>query len=249
MDDSDMHHERRGLPVYFERGPRAISDPADPVPAGEWHPANDATRKLWACVEAVRDIDEALPVDAAPIQTRRLKALVVPLDSLKVGLTRLGNYLCTSDEAKRQLPKAVRSRLNGVLEEFRGSPSFRDPVDFRLLRDKLAAHVDSDIESWSAQEMLSGLKPKQFGVALHEALTLLVSLLGLDVYAWTASDCPDGCVRLMAVEPSLTTLRMEDGRPVELLALDFAVSPRLAIHDLCESIARRSLWMLEEGEA
>ena len=51
MDDSDQsHHDRRGLPVYFEQGPRAISDPADPVPAGEWHPANNATHKLSGLV-------------------------------------------------------------------------------------------------------------------------------------------------------------------------------------------------------
>lgn len=239
--------DERGLPVYIDCKARGVSDSADPSPAGEWHPADGATRKLWACTEAVRDIDEMLPLADAQVPLRRLKALVVPLQSLRVAVTQLGDYLLTSPEAKGKVGRDVRKNLNAVLANFRDSRDFRQPADLRLIRDKLGAHVDRQIESWSAQQELARLTALQFGTALHACLTMLVTLLDLDVYAWTATDCPDDCVRLMAVEPSLLTLRIEGGRPVELVRVDLAVSPRYAIHDLCQSVARRSAWMLGGG--
>ena len=238
-----------GLPLYIEDVARSVSDPANRTPSGEWHPADDQTRKLWACVEAMRDIDALLPSGESVIPLRRLKALLVPLESLRAATIRLYDYLCSSDEMKRRLPRDVRSKVSSVIAGFRASSAFCKPTDLRRIRNKQAAHVEKDMQSWSAQEELTTLRPSQFAAALHECLSLVVSALDLDIYSWTASDCPDDCIRLLAVEPSLATLRIEDGAPVELIRVDIVISPRYGIQEMCESLAHKTLWMLPSGDA
>ena len=66
--------------------------PRTPLSTGEWHPANDAARKLWACVEAMRDIEDIL-LSRTAADVRQLKRLVTPLVSLRTAVVALGNYL------------------------------------------------------------------------------------------------------------------------------------------------------------
>jgi hypothetical protein len=237
--------ERTGLPVFVESGVRGVSDAIGPVAGGEWHPANTAATKLWACVEAARDIDDVLGSDPV-LGPRRLKVLITPLQSLRVAVASLGDFLRTSPEVADQVGPAIRKELERLLPEFKDSSVFTTPVDLLLIRDKLSAHVDRKTKSWSAQDMLAPLRPIQIGAALRLCMSTLQELLSIDVYAWTASDCPEGFVRLMAVEPSLVTMAVEDGRPVAIARLDIARSPRYAVLELCQGIVAKSQWMLAD---
>lgn len=239
--------EARGIPVFIEREGRTVSDAVAPVAGGEWHPANTAATKLWACVEAARDIDDVLG-GGTTVGSRRLKVLITPLESLRVAVTSLGDFLRTSPEVKDQVGPAARKKLEKLLSDFKDSTAFTMPADFALIRDKLSAHVDRKMESWSAQDALALLSPSQIGAALHLCLSTLLELLAIDAYGWTASDCPDGFVRLMAAEPSLVTWRMENGRPVAIERIDIAKSPRCAVSDLCQGLVAKTRWMLEPDD-
>lgn len=228
-----------GVPVFLERLARSLSDPSASIANGEWHPANAAARKLWACVEAMRDIEDVLAAEKEA-DTRQLKRLITPLESLRTAIVALGNYLTTSSEMKKQLAADVRKGLGKSIDDLKATEAFGRPADLRLIRDRLSAHVDKDIESWEAQDALSHLQPAQVRDAIEACLDTLVRLLSVNVYAWTASDCPDGFVKLMAVEPSLVTLKMEDGKPVAVVALELASSPRGWVESYCRQLRKQA---------
>lgn len=115
--------------------------------------------------------------------------------------------------------------------------AFTTPADLKFIRDKLSAHVDKQIQSWDAQEALSHLRPAQVRDAIQVCLEALVALLSVNVYAWTASDCPEGFVKLMTAEPALVTLKMVDGKPVALAGVELASSPRQWVNSYCQKLS------------
>ena len=75
---------------------------------------------------------------------------------------------------------------------------------------ELGAHVDGKIESWEAQEALARLEPAQVCDAIEVCLDALVALLS--VHVLTDGRRPIvriGFVKLMVVEPTLITFKME----------------------------------------
>jgi hypothetical protein len=227
---------QRGVPVYIEELVRDLSDPTLSIADGEWHPANDAARKLWACVEAMRDIEDILD-SREEADTRRLKRLLTPLDSLLAAVVGLGNYLASSDDMKKQIATDIRKGLGKATADLKRAEAFTTPADLKFIRDKLSAHVDKKIQSWDAQEALSHLKPAQVRDAIQACLVALVTLLSVNVYAWTASDCPDGFVKIMTAEPTLITLKMVDGKPVAShLGVEIARSPRQWVNSYCRKL-------------
>lgn len=103
-------NQPQGIPVYLEELVRGLSDPTLTIADGAWHPANDAARKLWACVEAMRDIEDILDNNEGA-DARRLKRLLTPLDSLLAAVVGLGNYLTCNDELKKQIATDARKVL------------------------------------------------------------------------------------------------------------------------------------------
>lgn len=210
-----------------------------------WHPANAAARKLWACSEAARDIHDLLADETGTIESRRLKLMVTSLESFRVAAVQLGDYLRTSPDVKDRIVSADRSKLEQITTTLKTSDEFREPANLKLIRDKLGAHLDRDTESWSAQEILAPLTLQQMVGAIHLCISAVLTFLEFNVYAWTASDCPDGHVRLLAAEPSLVTLRIENGQPVAIAGIEFVRSPRYAVSDLCQLLASKAQRILQ----
>lgn len=241
------------FPLYADAYSRRISDPVGQVDElHEWHPANDAAAKLWRCLESLRDIDnllagcETLPSDDD--RRRRAKVLITPLYSFVTAVRDLATDLESNPESRSRLGDVQAAKLRGIREELSNSVPVDRDAALRAIRDKMSAHVDRKLRSLDARNLLSDAQVTVVGGWLHHALIALIDLVNMDAYAWSTDDSPDGYVALMAQEPFLVTLRIEDGQPAAIAGIQLSHSPRVEVSEHIMRVVRASQWMFAPGQ-
>lgn len=243
----------RGMPIYEDTEERSIVDALDEnQETPDWYPANELARKLWHCLEALRDIELALENVSmhqdANRRKRQLKQFSVPLHSLAVTVVNLCDQIAGDADAKRWLDKATVSQVSRIKTEFVSLVPIDPKGELSVIRNRLGGHVDRGLWPWSAREILSRNGMSGFGRWLHTCIHALLDLMKLDIYAWSVYTPVEGQIRLMISEPVITTLLFSEERR-EIVALHLAKrSPRMVIVDAIERIISCSQWMFESGQ-
>lgn len=251
---SELTTKGLGMPIYLDSKIRDIVDPAeeanDPI---NWSPRNQLAVKLWRCLEALRDIQEILgearQVSNPKKQRRRLKILATPLLSLAEGVRSICNSLATDPELAKSLSRENRAYFNRVREAFdQDVPLVGTESDLKIIRNKIAAHVDSKLRPKDAHELLSKAKPNKYGRWLHSCIWVLQEVILPDLYSWQAADGPEGSLRLMNVEPWIVTFVKNPEGQYDLAGADVGVSPKRVVLRACEEIVRDSQWLFSANE-
>lgn len=240
----------RGMPIFEDTQVRSIVDALDEdQETVDWYPANETARKLWHCLEALRDIDLAL--EHVPKQQdvnrrkRHLKQFSVQLHSLAKTVVCLCDQIAGDADAKCRLEKDTLSQVSRIKAEFCGIIPIDHKGDLSVIRNRLGGHIDQDLSPWLAREILSRNATSSFGRWLHLCVHALLDLMKLSIYAWSVHSSVEGHVRLMANEPFLVTFLWSDERK-ELIAVHLSKrSPRMVIVDVVEKVIQGSQWMFE----
>lgn len=244
---------QKGMPIYEDTEERSIVDALDDnQETPDWYPANELARKLWHCLEALRDIELALENASmhqdADRRRRQLKQFSVPLHSLAVTIVNLCNQVAGDADAKHWLDKVTVSQVSKIKTEFVSLVPIEPKSDLSVIRNRLGGHIDRGLCPWSAREILSRNGMSGFGRWLHTCIHALLDLMKLDVYAWSVYTPVEGQIRLMTSEPVITTILFSEERK-EIVALHLAKrSPRMVIVDAMERIISCSQWMFESGQ-
>ncbi len=96
----------------------------------------------------------------------------------------------------------------------------------KTARDKIAAHLDKDVITTEYRRFW-----ESFGIAdvlkwIRGCLRLLQVLIPLDIFSWTRSSGYSNVVNFMNVDGSEVSIRMKDGKPTDLVGIQFVASPR-----------------------
>lgn len=242
-----------GIPVYRDSKDRGIVDPAEEADSPiNWVPRNQLAVKLWRCLEALRDIQEILgearQVSNPKKQRRRLKIVATPMLSLAQGVRSLCNSLATDPELGQRLSRETREYFNKVREAFDEDVPLGAESSLKMIRNKIAAHVDSKLGPKDAHKLLDEVKPNKYGHWLHACIWVLQEVMQPDLYSWHSEDGPDGGIRLMNVEPWVITFVKTPEGECSLAGVDVGVSPKRVILRVCEEIVRESQWLFGANE-
>jgi hypothetical protein len=242
-----------GMPVYEDTQVRSIVDALDENrETPDWYPANEMTRKLWHCLEALRDIDLALENVSNQqdvIKRRRLlKQFSVPLHTLAMTVVHLCNQIAGDADAKRWLEKGTLSQVSKIKTEFGGLIPIDHKGDLSVIRNRLGGHIDRNLSPRLVREILSRNAMSSFGRWLHICIHALLDLMKLNIYAWSVNSSTESHLRLMTNEPFLLTFLCGDATN-DLIAVHLSKrSPRMVIIDVVERAIHGSQWMFESGQ-
>jgi hypothetical protein len=247
--------ERRGMPIYFDPVDRRIADSLSEgdVDINDWYPSNDAARKLWRCLECLRDLDELLEDIAqqknATKKKRRLKIAVTPLHSFATALDDLLNDIQCNKDTSSKLTPDQREQIARIQKQFALMLPHDHKAPLSIVRNKLSSHIDRSIHPGEARDLGRVVDQSEFGRWLHICLHLCLDLTKLDIYYWTCEAPSDEFVRVMSNEPYLVTFRVEGNRISELVGVHVVKqSPRNDIPELVERLVKSSEWMFKPGQ-
>jgi hypothetical protein len=169
--------------------------------AHDWEPANNATQKLWRCVEALRDIASILE-DAAILtgkdkRRRKLKMMLTPLVSLAQGIVDLLNHAECDPEARRNIGSRAHALIPQVRQRFLEYVPLERKKLLSTLRNKVSAHVDTSLFPAQARDLFSKAHSHELGLWLHVSVAVLLDLSKLPMYGWMCDCDEEGLVRLM----------------------------------------------------
>jgi hypothetical protein len=253
QSESEPKAGGQGMPIYEDTQVRSIVDALDDdQETDDWYPANDEARKLWHCLEALRDIELALEGASAQQDVakkrRQLKQFSVQLHSLAKTVVHLCDQIAGDADAKRKLGKDTLSQVSRIRTEFCDLVPTDHKGDLSVIRNRLGGHVDRELSPWMAREILSRNAMANFGRWLHICIHALLDLMKLNIYAWSVRSDVEDQVRLMTNEPFLVTfLWSEESKAIVAVHLSKR-SPRMAIADVVDRILQRSQWMFKSGE-
>jgi hypothetical protein len=242
-----------GIPAFPHTGESMVADPAKGTAVGDFHPADPLTIKLVRCLEAVRDLKIAWRMVAnllsPDVDRRVLKAAATPLMSLAKGIQDLHGEFEHS-EFKR-MSKDARAVFSQRKERFDVAMRGADGVRVKVVRDKIAAHIDKE----------TILGPERIWQQVDAAAYLRFLLLCVrevefliqpDVYAWTQHTEDAEKLRLMNVDGTLVEIS-NWGSAIEMItAISFVETPRQCVVrevneliDIVNPIATRIGWVRE----
>lgn len=230
---------QRRIPVYVDPDEPEIQDPARQQEPTVWMGANQIAFKLLRCVEAVRDLTRILEsiarVDAPLSDRRQVKMLATPLYTLALGVQNMFNELEGNAREYPTLSSTQRQELHGRAVRFAEQVPLGKDSDLRAVRNKIDAHVDRDAviapdKYWGKVDLFAYLHWMR--VCLEEIL----QLLKLDVYGWARESGHPDIWSLMAVDGTLVDWCMQDDKPVSILRVTLAKSPKYNIASEIENL-------------
>lgn len=247
-----VDEEPRGMPICLDPVDRGIADSLSEGEAdvNDWYPSNDAARKLWRCLECLRDLDELLEDVAqqknATKKKRRLKIAVTPLHSFATSLDDLLNDIQCNKDTSSKLTSEQEEQIRRIREQFSLMLPHDHKAPLSMVRNKLSSHIDRSIHPGEAKDLGRVIDSSEFGRWLHICLHLCLDLTKLDIYCWTCEAPSDELVRVMSNEPYLVTFRVEGNKVSELVGLHIVKkSPRNDIPDVIERLIESSVWMFK----
>lgn len=246
--------EPKGIPIYADDTEYVFSDSVAEVSGPEhMQPSNVAARKLYRCIECMRDISEVLEAahlaKAKDKRRRRMKLLFTPLFSLVGSLVDLLHDIQTNPDTKRGLPPETAALAGRLEDRLKKNVPFGSSQTLREVRNKMSAHVDKNLHPFEAQKLLAGVETWHVGWWLHCCLTVLADLLKLPIYQWSCESRFPDCVGIFSPDGPFLTVFALDGTKLSHIAGCFIVSdPRKRIFDLLREVVEQSRWMFREGD-
>jgi hypothetical protein len=237
-----------GKPVYADKV-RHLADVATGHQPQAWKPANTAAKKLFRCVECLRDIEVLLHtaerLKNKAKQRRKLKILHTPLYSLVEGIRDLANELENNPDTFRQLPKGARQLIPELRSQLLRISTAEKGGLLSTTRDKISAHIDRELSAQEMQMLLSRADPSQIGLWLHACVAVLSDFIKLPVYFWSCEPDGVGTIRILFKEPFVVTLGLDStGKANQILDVHLILSPpRYDVFVLMMRIVKKSKWM------
>lgn len=243
-----------GRPIYADRV-RKIADVATDYDEQAWQPANVPAKKLFRCIESLRDIDSLL-VEAGRSKSkvklrRKIKILHTPLHSLVEATRDLANDLENNPETVAKLPENARKIIPKIRSQLLQISSIEKGGLLSITRDKISAHVDKELSAEQMHQILGQADLAQIGLWLHTCICVLSDFIKLPVYFWSCHPSGNNSIRIMFAEPFAVTLGLDTTISVTKL-LDVHVMPqppRYEIIMLFKRTVKNSGWMFSESDS
>lgn len=237
-------------PVYADQI-RQLSDIAKGCQPQAWKPANATAKKLFRCVECLRDIEILLQTAGRSKNTvkqrRKLKILHTPLHSLVEAIRDLANDLENNPDTVRRLPDGAREIIPQLRSQLLQISTIEKGGLLSMTRDKIAAHVDRELSTEEMQILLSHADSSQMGLWIHTCVGILCDFVKLPVYFWSCEPDGGGSVRILFVEPFVVTLGLDSSGKANCM-LDVHMvprPPRYEVTKLLMHVVKCSKWMFK----
>jgi len=248
--------EKKGMPIYLDPISRKIISTGDESNRIDvWHPSNTVARRLWGCLEVLRDINDLLEDGASAKNSgkkkRKAKIIAGYVHSLAKSVDKLCASIIGESNARSELGKEKLNEVVKIQKEFSQFVPFQWNSELSSYRNKLAAHFDENFWPSEATELLNSIPTHKIGNWLHVCLHVLLDLTKLDIYAWSCDSSHDGFIRLMSNEPFMATMEMDvNTRSVKALAgVEIAnESPRNTVVEAVGQAIEQSQWMFKKGQ-
>jgi hypothetical protein len=228
------------LPIYLDKHPPRIEDPAKDLEADHWQPVCITTNKLTKCLEAIRDISAALsPIMAStePEPDKRLvKPLVTPIYNLAVELRDLYNDVeshCWEDLTLRQ-----QRQIRDAFQLFTKSVP-TDKGTLKTVRDKIASHLDKDLFTTEYRPLWQSFTVSDIIFWIRKCMDFFGVMLLPDIYSWTRSSGHADVAILMNVDGNEVSLLLKDDQPECIVGFKHSASPKYDIAAKLEELASK----------
>lgn len=238
------------MPIYPEPDKR-LADSLSEIDVDAWYPSNSVTKKLWRCVECLRDLDlmlASLPSQKNSTKRKRtLKIAVTPLHSLALAIDDLCNDIICNKETFEKVSEEDRKEVGEIKELFGELLPHNHKSMLSGIRNKLSSHVDKKIHPYAAQKLTQDFTSEEFGRWLSVCIHIVLDLAKIEVYSWSCHAPSDEYVRFMTNEPFVVTILPEGPNGAELVSLNIAKSsPREEVSKLVASLIKHSKWLFRK---
>lgn len=246
----DDMKKNKGLPIFLDETERPIVDPlsAD-TGAQDFRPANKPAEKLYRCIESMRDllvILESIPTTkAADKRRRKTKVIFTPLYSFVASLQRLMHDIQNNPDTKAHLPKGTDKIIEEMDCRLASIVPHGKTELLRVIRNRMSAHIDEDLDPSEAQELFSRATLPEVGLWLHACITVLCDLLKLPIYTWSCGTSRPNEFGLTVVnEPIMTTFEIGHLGPKRISGFYIIKrDPRTDVFNLAKDVVNASEWM------
>lgn len=246
----------KGMPIYLDQVSRKMVSTGD---GGNriniWYPSNTSARRLWACLEVLRDINDLLEDGAnaknSGKKKRKSKFIAGYVHSLAKSVDKLCASIIGERDTRNQLGEERLKQAVKLKSEYSEFVPFQWGSELSSYRNKLAAHFDDRFWPAEATELLNSVPTHKIGNWLHVCLHVLLDLTKLDIYSWSCDSGHDKYIRLMSNEPFIVTMEVDsETRSIKAIAgLDIAKeSPRNTVAEAVGVAVELSQWMFKKGQ-
>ena len=252
-----MSKESKGIPVYHEEVVRKIVSTGDEETESikTWYPSSPVSKRLWACLEVLRDINDLLEDGVTAKNSgkrkRRAKVIAGHTHSLAKSLNDLCKTVIGDRDLRKQIDKKNVKQVQKIQKDFSDFVPFEWGCELSTYRNKLVAHFDKDFWPRDADELLNTIPTHKIGYWLHACLHVALDLTKLDIYSWTCDSGHEGYVRFMSNEPYLVTFKIdaETNDLTEFVGLSVASNvPRNTVRDVVGETIEYSQWLFKKGQ-
>lgn len=248
--------ESKGMPVYQDPTSRKIISIGDESGKLEvWHPSNIVSRRLWGCLEILRDINDLLEDGASAKNSGKKKRKAKFIASYVHSLAKSVDELCKTIVGERNIRKQLEpediDKVRSLQEEFGEFVPFQWKSGFSNYRNKLVAHFDSSFWPKDASELLKSVPVYKIGQWLHICLHVILDLTKLNIYSWSCESGHDSYIKLMSNEPFIVTMKIDEetNNITQLAGVDIAKeSPKKSIQEAISISIKFSQWMFKKGQ-
>lgn len=247
---------KKGIPIYLDPTSRRIVTTGDESNRIDvWHPSNVVARRLWGCLEVLRDINDLLEDGAnaknSGKKKRKAKFIAGYVHSLAKSVDKLCSSIIGERDTRKQLGSEKTKEVEKIQKEFSEFVPFQWNEQLSSYRNKLAAHFDENFWPSDATELLNSVPTHKIGNWLHVCLHVLLDLTKLDIYSWSCDSGHENYIRLMSNEPFIVTMEVDNNtKSIKALAgLDIAnESPRNTVAEVVGVAIELSQWMFKKGQ-
>lgn len=243
----------KGMPIYQEPD-KKLADSLSEIEIDAWYPADSVTKKLWRCVESLRDLDlvleSLLNQKNATKRKRTLKIAVTPLHALALAIDDLCNDVLCNKETSNKVSESDRKEVAEIKKLFGEVLPHDHKSIFTSIRNKLSSHIDKKIHPHDAQKLTKEFSSEEFGKWLCICIHVILDMNKIDMYAWSCNAPSEEYMRFMTNEPFVVTMLPEGPNGAEMVSLNIAKnSPREEIPELVESLINHSKWLFRKNES
>lgn len=229
------------IPIYDDPTEWNIVDAASDPKPNEWHPSNGPARRLCRCLEGVRDLVEALEhvlsVHNRSKKRRRMRSVITPLHNLCACTVDLLNSIQSDNALVDGLPENCGKDLAKIVAFLKASVPFEGSGKLALLRNKVAAHYDRDMQPMELRAINLSVDLTEIAEWISINIFVLCDALKLKAYTWSGTGYSKDSQMIMCSEPLMTDFRVEAGRVVGINGCFVSKSPRWEVYH-----GLRSLW-------
>jgi hypothetical protein len=227
---------KQGIPIYIDHREPEIDNPLNSSESTYWYPANSISIKLTSCLESMRDIHKLLELlnqDTHVADKRLHKLLVTPVFSLAHGVENLFKDIEGNANGYGQITAKQKRQVKKHFLQFSKEVPLQKGSNLKAMRDKLAAHIDNDIFLGNGREIWKLVEIGQLLEWIKATLNALITLLELDIFAWTQESDTPAVLRLMSVDGVRVDLNLEEKL---ILGVSIVRSPKYYISNLVQKI-------------